>query len=104
MATTVTLGWDPPQGSGPQTIVDNYTISISPVSPYQLERILISSSPWNITLQHNEVYSINLTAMNCAGESELAILFGVGFSEFIYQFTRGNASHSEKQAKRELAS
>ena len=82
METTVTLNWELPQGSGPEIIVDNYTISISPDPPYQLSVISVSSPPWNITLDHNEEYTINVTAMNCAGVSEPAILSNIGFSEF----------------------
>ena len=81
MDTVITLDWDLPQGSGPEVIVDNYTISISSDSSYQLVSILVSSPPWNITLDHNTVYTINLTALNCAGESEPAVLSNIGFSE-----------------------
>lgn len=67
--TTITFEWDPPQGSGPEGIVDGYTISISsdPMSqPLQITNI---SSPWNVTLTHNTPYSIGIVALNCGGES-----------------------------------
>ena len=83
MATTVTLDWDPPQGSGPQTIVDNYTIAISPAPLYQPGVNIVSSPPWNVTLMHNEVYIINVTASNCAGESEIFMPQNITFSKNI---------------------
>ena len=82
MSTTVTLDWDPPQGTGPEAVVDNYTISISPAPPYQPARLQVPSYPWNVTLAHNEIYSINLTATNCVGDSEPIALSNVGFGEF----------------------
>ena len=78
METEVTLDWDSPQGTGPEAIVDNYTISISPTPLFQQE-VLIQM--FNVTLAHNVLYTINLTAMNCAGVSEPAILSNIGFSE-----------------------
>ena len=79
METTVTLDWDPPQGIGPETVVDNYTISTFPASPYQPARIIVFTRHLNITLEHNIAYSINLTAINCAGESNLSILSDIEF-------------------------
>ena len=68
--TTLTLEWDPPQGSGPEAIVDSYTISISP-DPLSHPGVNMNlSSPWNVTLAHNTTYSIGITAVNCAGESD----------------------------------
>ena len=69
METTFTINWDPPQGSGTEAVVDEYHISIVPTPPYHpvLNRVL--SPPWNVTLTHNEVYTGNITAINCAGES-----------------------------------
>ena len=81
METTITLVWDPPQGNGPEAIVDNYTISISPAPPNQPANILVSSSPWNVTLAHNNVYNINLTAINCIGESKPVTLPDIEYSK-----------------------
>lgn len=77
METTVTLDWDPPQGSGPESIIDNYTISILPLPPYQPNIVLVDSPPWNVTLTHNEDYTVNLTAVNCAGESETVTISSI---------------------------
>ena len=80
METTVTLDWNPPQGSGPEAIIDNYTIYISPTPPYQPATVSLLSRPWNVTLAHNVNYTLNLTARNCAGESDSVVLY-IGFSE-----------------------
>ena len=79
MSTMVTLDWDPPEGTGPEAVVDNYTITISPPSPYQPARITVTTLQWNVTLEHNTVYSINLTAENCIGESEPSSLSNIEF-------------------------
>ena len=69
METTVLLGWNPPQGSGPEFIVQNYSVEISPAPPYHPGVVILSSPPWNVTLLQNIEYTINITAMNCAGKS-----------------------------------
>ena len=69
MNTTLTFEWDSPQGIGPETIVDNYTITISPSPPLQPNKYRVMQPPWIVTLTHNTIYSINITAANCAGES-----------------------------------
>ena len=65
---TVLFEWDEPQGSGPETIVDDYIIDItpSPLSPYSL---IVQNSPLNVTLRYNVDYTTTITAVNCAGES-----------------------------------
>lgn len=73
METTVTLYWSPPQGTGPEAVVDNYTISISPAPLYQPARMVVTPGS-NVTLEHNVDYSINFTAINCAGESDPLVL------------------------------
>ena len=72
--TTVLLGWTPPQGSGPEVIVDNYSIALSPAPSYQSAVNTVSSPPWNVTLLHNQEYAANITAHNCAGESTAVFL------------------------------
>ena len=74
METTITLEWDPPDGSGPEAIVDNYTISISPDPPYKPAINFVLLPPWNVTLTHNVEYTINVTALNCFGESSPTVL------------------------------
>ena len=72
METTFTFSWDTmPQGSGPETVVDNYTIYIS-TSPMSepINTIMATSPPVTITLIHNVSYSVSITASNCAGESD----------------------------------
>ena len=66
---TVTFVWDPPQGMGPEVIVDYYLVSISPrpLSHPIVNRVY--SSPWNVTVDYNTVYTANITAVNCVGQS-----------------------------------
>ena len=81
METTVTLDWDPPQGTGPESVVDNYTVSISPAPPYELESTTVQLPPWNVTLDHNIQYSISLTTTNCIGESNASAIITIRFSK-----------------------
>ena len=68
MSTFLTFEWDPPQGSGSEAVVDNYTISISPSPLSHPSTIVVTSPLWNVTLAHNTIYRASITAMNCAGE------------------------------------
>lgn len=70
MGTIVTLQWDPPQGRDSQTVVDNYTISISPPPLSQPSTTMVNSPPWNVTFDYNVDYELNITAENCNGESD----------------------------------
>lgn len=70
---TVTFEWDVPQGNGPETVVDTYTIIISPRPlSSSSNAIVVPKSPQalNVTLNYNTYYTISITAENCAGESE----------------------------------
>ncbi len=70
MDVTVTFVWDGSQGSGPQASVDDYIITVTPnpVSPSAV--IEVTSSPLNVTLSYNNIYTATITAVNCAGESQ----------------------------------
>lgn len=82
--TTLTFDWDPPQGSGLETIVDSYTIAISSRSQsnHTYDTIVVESHPVNVTLNHNMVHSINITAENCAGQSDAYIHFDIEYGKF----------------------
>ena len=80
---TVTFKWDPPQGLGPELVVDNYRIIISPAPLSHTVVNLVESSPWNVTLDYNVVYTANITAINCAGETEALSLLNIEYSEYI---------------------
>ena len=69
---TVTFEWDGPQGSGPQAIVDNYTVFITP-RPLLLNEFTVlpkSLMILHVTLNYNMAYTAAITSENCAGESE----------------------------------
>ena len=42
---------------------------------------LVESSPWNVTLDYNVIYTANITAINCAGETEAFSLPIIEYSE-----------------------
>ena len=84
---TVTFEWDPPQGMGPELVVDNYRIIISPAPLSHTMINLVESSPWNVTLDYNVIYTANITAINCAGESEVFSLPNIQYSEHYFWLT-----------------
>ena len=74
--TTVTFQWEPPQGEGPQAVVDYYLFSVFPQPLSQPVAANISNIflSWNVTVEYNTSYFVNITAGNCAGDSETAVL------------------------------
>ncbi len=73
--------WDGPQGSGAQAIVDNYIITVTP-NPVSPARIVVPSSPLNVTLHYNNIYTATVTAVNCAGESQTFALKNIEYGKF----------------------
>ena len=73
---TVTFEWDPPQEEGPAVVVDYYLLSVSPSPLSQPVTANVSGSllSWDVTIEYNRLYSANITAVNCAGDSEIAVL------------------------------
>ncbi len=66
----ITLEWKPPlQDRSSAAITDNYTVVISP-PPLSPVRNVVFSPAWNATLAYNIPYAVNVTAVNCIGESE----------------------------------
>ena len=67
---TATFEWDPPLGMGPEVVVDYYRIAIlpAPLSHSSITNV-VNSTVWNVTLSYNTIYTANITAINCAGES-----------------------------------
>ena len=82
MNSTLTLDWDAPLGSGPQAVVDNYTLSISPAPLSHPGTNVVQDPPFNVTLAHNIAYTLNITAVNCAGESETVTFPDIEYSEW----------------------
>jgi len=81
VTTTIRFEWDPPPGRGPETVVDNYLISIAPRPLSHPINNRVNSAPWNVTIDYNIQYEATITAVNCAGESDSFVLSGLEFSE-----------------------
>ena len=83
--TTITFEWDPPQGSGPEAIVDYYLIVVTlrPLSHPVSNKVY--SIPWSVTLEYNIEHTAVITAVNCAGESSPFILTNIEFSMLLYR-------------------
>ncbi len=73
--------WDLPPGSGPEAIVDNYTITITPAPVSHPISNVVLASPWNVTLNFNVMYTATITAVNCAGESDILISSSFEYGE-----------------------
>ncbi len=84
MDNTVMFGWDSPGGSGPEAIVDNYTITVNPTSVSHPISNVVQSGPWNVTLSYNVIYTATITAVNCAGESNSFTLPGIEYGKHNY--------------------
>ena len=82
---TVTLEWDPPQGMGPEVIVDHYWITIIPQPLSHSVTNMVESAPWNVTVDFNTLYTANITAANCAGKSQSFMLPDTRFSKYLLQ-------------------
>ena len=67
---------------GPELVVDNYRITISPAPLSHAIINLIESSPWNVTLDYNVIYTANITAINCVGETGAFSLPNIEYSEY----------------------
>jgi hypothetical protein len=81
---TVRFEWDLPLGSGAEAIVDDYRISISPTQLLPNSN-LTNVIYWNATLNYNQTYTANITAINCVGESEILQLpFSFEYSKLNY--------------------
>ncbi len=72
--------WDLPPGSGPEAIVDNYTITITPAPVSHPISNVVLASPWNVTLDYNVIYTATITQMNCAGDSDVLTLSTIEYS------------------------
>ena len=75
------FNWDPPPGSGPEAIVDNYNITITPAPVSHSSYNVVTAPPWNVTLNYNVIYTATVTASNCAGDSDIMILSAIEYSE-----------------------
>ena len=81
--TTVTFKWDPPQGSGPETVVNSYTISITP-RPVSHPRVnTVTSRFLNVTLNYNVEYTATIIAENCAGISSVSMIHNIEYCKWI---------------------
>ena len=69
LSSILTFEWDPPGGSGPEAVVDNYTISISSTPLSHPSIFAVFTNPLNVTLAYNVTYVFNITATNCVGDS-----------------------------------
>ena len=70
---TVMFEWEKRQSMGPEDIVDNYTVTISPRPLDPSKEVIIlpnSLMALNVTLSFNTNYTATIVAVNCAGESE----------------------------------
>ncbi len=73
--------WDVPPGSGPEAIVDNYTITITPAPVSHPISNVVLASLLNVTLNYNMLYSATISASNCAGNSDASLLATFEYSK-----------------------
>ncbi len=71
--------WDPPNGSGPEAVVENYIISILPMPASHPISNVVDFTSWNVTLDYNVIYNATITALNCVGESIPNVLTNIQY-------------------------
>ena len=76
---TISLQWNPPEGSGPAAMVDRYILSVIPKPVSHPISNEVYSTIWSVTLNYNTVYIATITAVNCAGESNTVVLPGIQY-------------------------
>ena len=86
MNITVSFEWDPPPGSGPEVIVDNYTITIIPEPVSHNISNTAYSTELSVILNYNVIYTATVAAQNCAGESESVVLSNIEYGKAQYIF------------------
>ena len=84
---TVTFEWDPPQGYGPEVIVDGYEIIIVPSPLSHPTSNTVTSTIWNVTLDFNIQYNATITSINCAGMGMSFMLQSIEFRECAYSLS-----------------
>ena len=90
---TVMFAWDEPLGSGPEAVVDNYIVTVSPSPLFPSANNTLPNTPLslNVTLDYNTTYVVSITAENCAGLSQAFTL-----PEFEYSKILPNHIHTFK--------
>ena len=78
---TVTFKWSPPQGYGPEVIVDGYKIIITPAPLSHPTSNIITALIWNVTLEFNVIYNATIISINCAGFGSPYSLHNIIFRE-----------------------
>ena len=72
---------------GPQLVVDYYWVSITPISLSHPVVNSVATSPWSVTIGYNMVYTVNITAVNCAGQSGTLSLENIEYSKWHFLLT-----------------
>ncbi len=75
MDILVLFEWDPPSGSGPEAVVESYTVIIRPAPEFHPSINTGLSLPFiYVTLNYSVIYSASVHSINCIGESNVTIL------------------------------
>ncbi len=90
--STIVLEWDPPTGSGPDTIIDNYAVHIFPKPISHSISNTVFSSPLLVSINFGVIYTATITAENCVGRSTSSILNDIEYGNFYYGYY--NSLHS----------
>ena len=73
---TITFEWSLPLGEGSELVVDYYIVAISLTLLSQNDyEIIVNTTVLNVTVMYNTEYTFTVSAINCAGESDVSELF-----------------------------
>ena len=80
---TLILEWNPPQGSGPDVIIDHYEITIVPTPLSHPTSNTVTALIWNVTVEYSLLYDITVTPVNCHGSGRSYSLNNIQISKYI---------------------
>lgn len=76
----IILIWSLPLGEGSAGVVDYYLVTVSPaLLPHGYYEVIVNTTLLNVTVMSNTTYTFTLSAINCAGASDIsALIFSFG--------------------------
>ena len=104
-AVTVVFEWNPPLGDDLGSVVDEYSIIISPGPISHPPSIRIAFPRMIVLLNYNVEYTTSIFSINCAGISQDSLIYYFRYGKYTgncnghlqYSTTRHHKLHSKSQ-------
>lgn len=69
--------WDPPTGL--EALVENYTISVTPMPVSSPISNVVLSPPWRAVLEYNINHTATIVTANCVEQSRPVVISDIGY-------------------------